>query len=106
VHERQLRKVGINSINISIYNNNKTECRVEILYELMGLQTESHRQPMAGNLQLISVIEAINFVLLWKGDHLDTHACKNKHTHTHTRTHAHTYKHNLSLSDTNTNRCT
>lgn len=31
---------------------------------------------MVGNLQLISVIEAINFVLLWKGNHLDIHVCK------------------------------
>ena len=55
-------------------------------YELIGLQIESHRQPMAGNLQIISVIEAINFVLLWKGNHLDTHACKNTHTYTHIAT--------------------
>lgn len=44
---------------------------------------------MAGNLQLISVIEAINFVLLWKGNHLDTHACKDTHTYINTLSQIH-----------------
>lgn len=52
---------------------------------------ENHRQPIAGNLQIISVIEAINFVLLWKGNHLmlmNTHSYTydtNKHTFTKVR---------------------
>lgn len=50
-------------------------------YEFIGIQIESHRQPVLDNLQLISVIEAINFVLLWKGNRLDTHACKNAQTY-------------------------
>lgn len=88
-----IRTFRVNSINISITTTTKQ--RAALRYELRGLQIESHRQPMAGNLQLISVIEAINFVLLWKGRHLDTHACKrNKH------------KHALSLSGINTRACT
>lgn len=61
----------------------------DLRYKLTGFQTESHKQSMQNNLQLISVIEAFHFVLLWKALR---HLCMQEHTNTHTHIQKNVFK--------------